>query len=179
MVDRSAQKVINYIYNYKPIVNYGALFSDGSERFRIPAEPRTGDKVRLRFRTARDNVDYVLVVYNGEKLSMEIAESNPTFDYYEIVLPELVEFSLHLCRVFHQFVIILQCHIEHIGGYSPGHLFLRHLTGDEEYILTLSHIVGCIITKDNGLTHIGTTYINCQCLMVKSSVRHLVPVFPG
>ena len=91
MVDRSAQKVINYIYNYKPIVNYGALFSDGSERFRIPAEPRTGDKVRLRFRTARDNVDYVLVVYNGEKLSMEIAESNPTFDYYEIVLPELVE----------------------------------------------------------------------------------------
>ena len=91
MVDRSAQKVINYIYNYKPIVNYGALFSDGSERFRIPAEPRTGDKVRLRFRTARDNVDYVLVVYNGEKLSMEIAESNPTFDYYEIVLPALVE----------------------------------------------------------------------------------------
>ena len=56
MVEKSAQRVVNYIYNYKPIINYGALFSDGTERFRSPAEPKSGDTVTIRFRTARDNV---------------------------------------------------------------------------------------------------------------------------
>ena len=89
MVEHSSQSVINYIYSYKPIINYGALFSDGTERFRSPAEPKTGDEVTLRFRTARDNIDYVYVVYNGQRLRMEKTETDRLFDFYSITLPPL------------------------------------------------------------------------------------------
>ena len=87
----SSQSVINYIYNYKPIINYGALFSDGTERFRSPAEPKSGDCVTLRFRTARDNVDYVYVIYNGQRLPMVKTGHDKLFDRYEITLPPLFE----------------------------------------------------------------------------------------
>ncbi|MBR1673971.1 MAG: glycoside hydrolase family 13 protein [Eubacterium sp.] len=87
----SSQSVINYIYNYKPIINYGALFSDGTERFRSPAEPKTGDAVTLRFRTARDNVDYVYVIYNGQRLQLEKTSHDKLFDHYEVTLPPLFE----------------------------------------------------------------------------------------
>ena len=89
MVEQSSQSVFNYIYSYKPIINYGALFSDGTERFRSPAEPKTGDEVTLRFRTAIDNIDYVYVVYNGQRLRMEKTETDKLFDYYSITLPPL------------------------------------------------------------------------------------------
>ena len=40
-------------------INRQALFADENEEFRIPAEPDEGQKVILRFRTARDNIDNV------------------------------------------------------------------------------------------------------------------------
>ena len=91
MVEKSAQRVVNYIYNYKPIINYGALFSDGTERFRSPAEPKSGDTVTIRFRTARDNVDYVYLLYNGQRLRMDKTDGDKLFDYYSVTLPPLME----------------------------------------------------------------------------------------
>ncbi|MCR5149148.1 MAG: glycoside hydrolase family 13 protein [Eubacterium sp.] len=92
MVEKLTQRVINYIYNYKPIINYGALFSDGTERFRSPAEPKSGDSVTLRFRTARDNVDYVYLIYNGSRFMMKkTSKADRLFDYYEYTLPPLTE----------------------------------------------------------------------------------------
>ncbi len=73
-----------HIYHTKPILNFEALFSDGSDNFFSPMEPKAGDTVKIRFRTAKDNADHVYVILNGEKREMEIESSNSLFDFYAI-----------------------------------------------------------------------------------------------
>ena len=72
-----------YIMQMRPILHKSALFSDGTSDYRIPAEPKAGDEVRIRFRTAANNVDIVLLCFGEEHIEMEIAERNREFDYYE------------------------------------------------------------------------------------------------
>ena len=51
------KKRMQYILNMRPVFNKEALFSDGTEYYRIPAEPKAGDTVTIKFRTQRNNVD--------------------------------------------------------------------------------------------------------------------------
>ena len=48
-------------------INRQALFVEESEGFRIPLEPKAGERVKLRFRTAKDNVEAVYFI-SGEGL---------------------------------------------------------------------------------------------------------------
>ena len=67
-------------------LNREALFTDETENFRFPTEPEAGDDVYLRFRTARNNVDYVCYIEDGSSLKeavMEKTDSDGQFDYYE------------------------------------------------------------------------------------------------
>ena len=57
--------VENYILQMRPILRKRALFSDGTSDYRIPPEPKAGEHVKLRFRTAADNVDLVCVLSRG------------------------------------------------------------------------------------------------------------------
>ena len=84
------EKLELHIYHTKPILNFGALYTDGSDNYFSPMEPNAGEKIRLRFRTAKDNADHVYVVLNGEKEEMEISSSNSLFDYYELewIMPQ-------------------------------------------------------------------------------------------
>ena len=68
----------NAIYiEYETVLNTEALFSDGSDYYRCPSNPKAGDKVRIRFRTKRNNVDMVYLVYDGKRQQMErVAKSN-------------------------------------------------------------------------------------------------------
>ena len=70
-------------------MNRAALFCDETIDYRIPEEPDAGDIVTLRFRTAKDDADYVCVVICGLniKIGMKKAESRGRFDYYECKLP--------------------------------------------------------------------------------------------
>ena len=54
-----SEKVQLHIQRTKPILNQQALFTDGGPNFVEPMEPEAGDTVRIRFRTARDNVEHV------------------------------------------------------------------------------------------------------------------------
>ena len=56
-------KNMQYVLNMRPVLNKDALFSDGSEYYRCPSEPMPGDTVKIRFRTQRNNVDAVYLVY--------------------------------------------------------------------------------------------------------------------
>ena len=67
-------------------INTSALFSDTTEEFVSPAQPRTGQKVTVRFRTARDGADCVLLVSEWQEHRMEKAESDELFDYYASTL---------------------------------------------------------------------------------------------
>lgn len=64
-------------------MNKNALFCDGTSDYVIPAEPGIHEKVRLRFRTARDDVQEVCLISGGEALQMQKISSGEVFDYYE------------------------------------------------------------------------------------------------
>lgn len=64
-------------------MNKNALFCDGTSDYVIPAEPGIHEKVRLRFRTARDDAQEVCLISGGEALQMQKMSSGEVFDYYE------------------------------------------------------------------------------------------------
>ena len=65
-------------------MNREALFSDGTSSYVIPPEPKENEKIRIRFRTAKDDVDEVLLIVGTEEFSMEKVCSGEVFDYYEV-----------------------------------------------------------------------------------------------
>ncbi len=71
-----------YMMGVRPILRKNVLFSDGTEDYRSPAEPKAGDMVTIRFRTAKNNVDGVWLCMDDRKISMEIEETADGFDYY-------------------------------------------------------------------------------------------------
>ncbi len=62
-----------------------ALFCDETKEYRCPEEPDAGDEVRLRFRTAVDDVERVVLVLPDEnrRIELEKTASAGRFDYYE------------------------------------------------------------------------------------------------
>lgn len=77
-------RIQQYIMQMRPILRKRALFSDGTEDYRSPAEPKVGELVTIRFRTARDNVDAVWLCTEQKKYFMEKTESEGLFDYYSV-----------------------------------------------------------------------------------------------
>ena len=77
-------RIQQYIMQMRPILRKRALFSDGTEDYRSPAETKAGELVTIRFRTARDNVDAVWLCTEQKKYFMEKTESEGLFDYYSI-----------------------------------------------------------------------------------------------
>ncbi len=76
------EKVQRYIMNMRPVFNRRAIFSDTTEEYLSPMEPKAYDKVTIRIRTARNNVDQVLLVHQGKKYLMMLTESDNLFDFY-------------------------------------------------------------------------------------------------
>ncbi len=71
-----------YINTMRPVFNTRALFSDTTAEYVNPVEPDAFSKVKVRFRTAKNNVDYVLLVWRGNKYLMTKVETAVHFDYY-------------------------------------------------------------------------------------------------
>ena len=84
------EKLELHIYHTRPILNYKALFADGSDYYFSPMEPDPGDEVTIRFRTAKDNAEHVFFFCDDKRHEMEVVSSNERFDYYEIkwIMPE-------------------------------------------------------------------------------------------
>lgn len=59
-----------------------ALFSDGTEQYRIPAEPAAGDTLRLRIRAATGTVSEAFVCIGGEYIPLLPEKENTVFCYY-------------------------------------------------------------------------------------------------
>ncbi len=71
-----------YIASMRPVFNRRALFSDTTEDYVSPSQPEAGDKVTIRFRTAKNNVDRVFLMTKEKCYMMEKVESDDNFDYY-------------------------------------------------------------------------------------------------
>ena len=61
-----------------------AIFSDGTGNFISPAEPNAYETVTIRFRTAKNDVDFVNLVTESNVLLMGKINTKGEFDYYEI-----------------------------------------------------------------------------------------------
>ena len=52
-----------------------ALFCDETKEYRCPEEPDAGDEVRLRFRTAADDVERVVLALPDENRRVEVEKT--------------------------------------------------------------------------------------------------------
>lgn len=86
-LSRTLNRKIEYILTTRPLFNEQAVFSDESEAFRTPFEPKAGEEMRVRLRTASDNVDRVFAVCREQMILMKVHERRQGFDYYEAPLP--------------------------------------------------------------------------------------------
>ena len=71
-------------------INLMGLHSDETEFYHSPLEPKAGDKVILRFRTAKDDVEEVALICKNQRILLEKETSTEVFDYYmtEVVAEE-------------------------------------------------------------------------------------------
>jgi len=104
MRKNNVMNLLDRIYNTTLILNFGALFSDGTPEYCNPPEPDFGDDVTIRFRTAKNNVDSVVLVVNHKRIKMEVAESNELFDFFEAKITNIQErtryhFEVHSGRL--------------------------------------------------------------------------------
>ncbi|MCD8336578.1 MAG: glycoside hydrolase family 13 protein [Lachnospiraceae bacterium] len=79
---KKLMKRLDYFIHMRPVFDIQSLFSDGTENYVMPMEPDPGDTVRIRFRTKRDNVDFVFFISGALKKPMEVEASDSRFDYY-------------------------------------------------------------------------------------------------
>ncbi len=75
-----------YMATMRPVFNKRGLFSDGTEEYVTPSEPKPYDLVTIRFRTAKNNVDRVFLIHKGEKHLMFKTETKGEFDFYSLEL---------------------------------------------------------------------------------------------
>ena len=52
-------------------INLMGLHSDETEFYHSPLEPKTGDLVTIRFRTAKDDVDEVVLICKDQRIILE------------------------------------------------------------------------------------------------------------
>lgn len=100
MARNTSLSLLNYIYDLNPVINFGAIFHDGTRFFRYPDEPDFGDDVTLRLRTASDNVREAYCIIDGERRPMHKASRDKLFDFYEIVIPN-IEKKMSYCFEVH------------------------------------------------------------------------------
>lgn len=71
-----------YISSMRPVFNRKALFTGTNGGYMTPEEPTAYDLVTIRFRTAKNNVDRIYLVEQGEKHMMFKTHSDEDFDFY-------------------------------------------------------------------------------------------------
>lgn len=74
----------NYIQEMRPVLNRRALFSDTTGEYVIPAQPRLYEKITIRFRAGRDNLDSVYVIIGEKRLKMHLESRDDQFDYFAV-----------------------------------------------------------------------------------------------
>ncbi|MDO5345084.1 MAG: glycoside hydrolase family 13 protein [Lachnospiraceae bacterium] len=79
-----ALRAAKYILQMRPVFHGEALFSDETENYVTPMEPKPGDKVTIRFRTAHDNVDAVYLISGPMREPLEFERTEGYFDFYKI-----------------------------------------------------------------------------------------------
>ena len=83
--DRFSKRQMQHYYmnSMRPVLDKNALYSDTTEEYLIPAEPNPYTEVKIRFRSAKNNIVNVYFVCKGQKHMMMKSFSDDLFDFYE------------------------------------------------------------------------------------------------
>lgn len=73
-----------YIHKMRPALNRRALFSDTTGEYVIPAEPKAYEKITIKFRAGKNNLDSVYVVIDGQHILMQLESQDEEFDYFAV-----------------------------------------------------------------------------------------------
>lgn len=125
---KNMQKIQEYVTNMRPAFNKRAVFSDETESYSMPFEPKAGDTVKIRIRTKRGNVDMVCLVSGQEKKKMNLVETRDGFDYYEtklLVGTETIHYHFELFSgkvhcYYNRFGIVKDLDEHYAFGIVPG-----------------------------------------------------------
>ncbi len=102
------------------MINKDALFSDGTEGFRIPSEPKPYDKVKVRLRVGKGDGDSVtLIVSDGAETPMVKSYGNMFFDYFE------GQIELKSNRIRYYFRITKEQQTVYYNAIGPSDYYLR------------------------------------------------------
>lgn len=105
-------RIERYMMQMRPILSKKALFSDGTEDYRSPSQPKENEKVTIRFRTKMNNVDMVWLCTKERKYRMEKTESEMGFDYYSIEIQLGTEAFSYYFKVV---TGIIECYYDRYG----------------------------------------------------------------
>lgn len=76
------ERIALYAGLRKTLLNTKAIFSDETKNFRNPVEPNRGEKVTVKLRVAKNNIDGAYIHSKGARYKMAKVESEYYFDYY-------------------------------------------------------------------------------------------------
>ncbi len=88
-----------YVSLMKPVFRQRAVFSDETEFYRSPFEPKSGDDVTVKLRTLRNNVDSVWLISGSIRTRMAVGFSDRGFDYYEYTFKNVSEPILYYYEI--------------------------------------------------------------------------------
>ncbi len=71
-----------YAEQMRPTLNRRALFSDTTGEYVIPAEPKVNEKITIKFRAGKNNLDSVHVVIDRQRFPMKLVHQDEEFDYF-------------------------------------------------------------------------------------------------
>lgn len=77
------EKVFLYKELTKDYINVEALFSDETENFVSSPEPGFNEKITIKLRCAKDNIDKAYFCHNNNQFEMKVGYSDEFFDFYE------------------------------------------------------------------------------------------------
>ena len=63
-------------------LNIDAIFSDEGKNYRFPASPKVNEKVIVKLRVAKNDIDEAFVVANENMIPMIKTATSGRFDYY-------------------------------------------------------------------------------------------------
>lgn len=82
-----SQQLYLYFETRQPILDENAIFSDATKYYRIPQEPDIDESVKVRIRTAKDNIDEVYLCFLNSRILLQVEYSDELFDYYSGIIP--------------------------------------------------------------------------------------------
>lgn len=80
------EKIILFNRLTKDFINFEGVFSDETSNFVNPPEPTSKDKIKIKFRAKKQNIDNVYFKSNELSLLMDLEKRDEVFDYFSITL---------------------------------------------------------------------------------------------